>query len=443
MRTVGELEEAYRDTSLLPTDVLTAALDRIENDSSNAWITVRDREAMLARARELDSEPVAEYPLYGVPFAVKDNIDVAGLPTTAGCPAYAYEPDESAHVVRRLTDAGAVLVGKTNMDQFATGLVGTRSPYGACHNPRNEAYISGGSSSGSAVAVTTGQVAFALGTDTAGSGRVPAAFNDLVGLKPTRGAVSTRGVVPACRTLDCVAIFAETVEGTRRVGDVAYGYDEQEAYSRPRADSLSLSPPAPETVTVGIPDEPNLEFFGDSEAAALFEDVLDRLDSLPYSVRTIDFTPFVETAQLLYQGPWVAERYAAVGEFIENNPDAVNPVVADIIRRGGEYSATETFEAFYELEAYRRQVSAVFEDVDVLLTPTTGTIYTTDEIRDRPVERNSNLGYYNNFANLLDLCAITVPGGTTQAGPTFGVTVFGVAFDDALVAEIGRRVSGT
>jgi allophanate hydrolase len=440
--TVADLQRAYRTGDRRPVDVVEATLDAIEHSDTNAWIATRDRPALREDAAALDAADPDEYPLYGVPFAVKDNIDYAGLPTTAGCPSYASDPEESAHVVDRLVDAGALLVGKTNMDQFATGLVGTRSPYGACRNPFDDASIAGGSSAGSAVAVARGQVAFALGTDTAGSGRVPAAFNRLVGLKPTRGAVSTRGVVPACRTLDCVSVFANTVEDARAVGEVAVGYDAADPYSRPAADDLDLSPPERPTVTVGVPDEGNLAFFGDDEAAELFEAFREDLADGPWTVETVDFAPFVETASLLYGGPWVAERYAAVGEFLATDPDDVDPVVERIIEGGADYSAVDTFEAMYELQARKREVAAVFDGVDVLVTPTTGTIYTVDEVRADPVELNSNLGYYTNFANLLDLSAVAVPVDTFEAGPGFGVTVFGEAFEDGLVAAVAERLVG-
>lgn len=440
MTTISDLTELYRDGSVTPTDIVTETLDSINSDSSNAWITVRDRKDLLKRARELESEEFNDYPLYGIPFAVKDNIDFAGLPTTAACPEYEYEPAETAPVVNRLTEAGAILIGKTNMDQFATGLVGTRSPYGVCRNVGNDAYISGGSSSGSAIAVASDQVAFALGTDTAGSGRVPPAFNGIVGLKPTRGAISTRGVVPACRTLDCVAVFAQDIEGVRQVGDIAIGFDEQEPYSRSQANEITMASQTIEDITVGIPNQSGLEFFSDTESEKLFQSVIDNLNKQPWSIQSIDFNPFVQTAELLYQGPWVAERYSAVGEFIENNPAGVNSVVADIIRRGEDYSATDTFEAFYELSEYERQVSRVFDNIDFLITPTTGTTYTVEEIENQPIELNSNLGYYNNFANLLDLCAITVPGGTLESGVGFGITIFGEAFDDNLVTQIGEEV---
>lgn len=440
MTSITELKELYRMDDVTPTNIVNQVLETINTDSSNAWITVRDRKKLLERTQELESRSIDSYPLYGVPFAIKDNIDVAGLSTTAACPEYEYIPEETAPVVDKLIEAGAILIGKTNMDQFATGLVGTRSPYGVCRNPENEEYISGGSSSGSAVVVATGQVAFAIGTDTAGSGRVPPAFNGLVGLKPTRGAVSTRGVVPACRTLDCVAIFAKNIDGIRQVGEVAIGYDRHEPYSRSEAEELTLAPPATDNITIGIPDESNTEFFGDSECQSLFENIVDELDSLPWSIQTIDFDPFVQAAELLYQGPWVAERYSAVGDFIETNPDAVNSVVGDIIRRGDNYSATDTFEAYYELEEYKREVSTVFKDIDVLVTPTTGTTYTIKEIQNDPIELNSNLGYYNNFANLLDLSAITVPGGKLESGVGFGITIFGEAFADGLVTAIGEEI---
>lgn len=439
--TVADLQETYRTTDRTPVDVVEETLDAIEDSDTNAWIATRDRDSLVEEARTLASAAPGDYPLYGVPFAVKDNIDYAGMATTAGCPSYAYEPGENAHVVDRLVDAGAVLVGKTNMDQFATGLVGTRSPYGACRNPHNEAYVSGGSSAGSAVAVARGQVPFALGTDTAGSGRVPAAFNGLVGLKPTRGVVSTRGVVPACRTLDCVSVFANTVEDARTVGTVAVGYDHADPYSRPAADDLELSRAAGGDLRVGVPDGANLEFFGDDEARELFDAVRADLAGLPWTVETVEFDPFVDAATLLYQGPWVAERYAAVGEFLATDPDDADPVVREIIEGGADYAASEAFEAMYELEGLRRRVSDVFDDVEVLVTPTTGTTYTVEAVRDEPVELNSNLGYYTNFANLLDLAAVAVPAGWFEAGPGFGVTVFGEALADGLVAAVGQRLS--
>jgi allophanate hydrolase len=328
------------------------------------------------------------------------------------------------------------------MDQFATGLVGTRSPYGVCRNVHNPEYISGGSSSGSAVAVARGEVAFALGTDTAGSGRVPAAFNSIVGLKPTRGMVSTRGVVPACASLDCVSVFAGTCEDALLVESVIAGYDKRDPYSRRLAADtrFSLTAHSPTDRTVGIPAPEYLEFFGDEEARGMYEEVRDQLGDAFDETVTVDFEPFVETAELLYGGPWVAERLEAIEEFVAAQADSMHPVVEQVVVRGEQYSALDTFRAFHELEQLKQACDSVFDAVDVIVTPTTGTTYTVEAVHDQPVERNSNLGYYTDYVNLLNLSAVAVPTGRFVDGPGFGVTVLGEGGDDALVASVGQRV---
>ncbi len=441
---IHELLNQYRTGDRTPAETVERVYDRIHDDETNAWISIRAKRDVLKNAEALGSPNGS--PLYGVPFAVKDNIDVAGETTTAACPAYGYEPDESATVVEELVDAGALLIGKTNMDQFASGLVGTRSPYGACRNVHNEEYISGGSSSGSAIAVARGHVAFALGTDTAGSGRVPAAFNGLVGLKPSRGAVSTTGVVPACKTLDCVSIFARSCRDAMRVEETVATYDAADPYSR-RERSLSASDdelpsPDPSSLTVGIPAAVGLEFFGDAEAESLFDDAITRAEERFGGVVRVDFDVFAETAELLYGGPWVAERLAAVEEFVAERSGEIHPVVREILERGDEYSAVDAFNAEYELEALKRRRETLFatEGIDLLITPTTGTVYTVSEIRERPVERNSNLGYYTDYVNLLDLSAVSIPTGRFTDGPAFGVTVVGEAGDDRLIASAGRTL---
>jgi len=435
---IDALLEAYRSGETTPVTVVEAAYDRIEAGQTNAWINVRNKQELLAEANSLADREIANAPLYGIPFAVKDNIDYAGLPTTAGCPEYAYDPDTHATVVDKLIEAGALLIGKTNMDQFATGLVGTRSPYGACRNVHNDDYISGGSSSGSAVAVARGDVAFALGTDTAGSGRVPPALNGLVGLKPTRGILSTNGVVPACASLDCVAVFAPSVADCLRVTRIAAGFDTDDPYSRQHEGSTleSISVDSP---TIGVPAPVDREFFGDEEAKHIFSSSVKRFSNVG-NVVTVDFEPFAAAAELLYGGPWVAERFAAVGDFMDANPGVSHPVVEEIIQEGETYSARDTFEAFYELEALRTKADHVMSTVDVLVVPTVPTVYSIDEVREQPVELNSNLGYYNNFLNLLDLSAVTVPVGSFETGPTFGVTVIGEAFADQTVAAIARNL---
>jgi len=438
---VEALQSAYADGTETPEDVVESLLARIGEDDHNAWILVREASALRDRAGELADRDPAELPLYGVPFAVKDNFDVAGMPTTAGCPGYTYEPETSATVVERLREAGAILVGKTNMDQFATGLVGTRSPYGACRNAHNPEYISGGSSAGSAVAVALGQVAFALGTDTAGSGRVPAAMNGIVGLKPSRGLVSTRGVVPACASLDCVSVFARTTEGARIAGDVAAGFDADDPYSRREAAGWTFDGTVPEDLRIGVAPEAELSFFGDDDARELYGTAIDRIDGAVGTVETIDFEPFAAAAELLYQGPWVAERLAAVGDFLAESPEEVLTVTREIIERGEAYTARETFEAQHELKRLQREAEGVFEDIDVLVTPTAGTTYTIAEVADEPVELNSNLGTYTNFCNLLDLAAVSVPAGSFAAGPGFGLTVFGPALSDGTVAAVADEIA--
>jgi len=438
--TISRLRSEYRTGDRTPEQTVETVFDRIRADETNAWITVRDREAVLADADALDTP--ADQPLYGVPFAVKDNIDVAGLPTTAACPAYAYEPAASATVVEKLLDAGALLIGKTNMDQFATGLVGTRSPYGVCRNVNNPAYISGGSSSGSAVAVARDHVAFALGTDTAGSGRVPAACNGIVGLKPTRGMVSTEGVVPACASLDCVSVFTDACSGALRVESVIAGFDSTDPYSRRLAADTQFDRPTqdPDAVTVGLPETTGLEFFGDTEAERMFDQVCETVTAgFGESVR-VDFDPFVETAELLYGGPWLAERLEAIETFAETHADAMNPIVEGIVTEGRQYTAIDTFRALHELEQLKRASARVFDDIDALVTPTIGTVYTIEEVREQPMERNADLGYYTDYVNLLDLSAIAVPVGQYDDGPGFGVTVLGEAGDDPLVAAVGERL---
>ncbi len=360
--------------------------------------------------------------LAGLSFAVKDNIDVAGVPTTAGCPAFAYTPQVSASVVQNLEAAGAVLAGKTNLDQFATGLVGTRSPFGACHSVFNAAFISGGSSSGSAVAVAAGLVDFALGTDTAGSGRVPAAFNNIIGLKPTRGLIGLSGIVPACRTLDCVSIFARTVTLARRVLDVLNVFDPADPFARPARAALSFGA----TPRIGVPREP-LEFFGDEDCLRLGARLVP-----------IDFSPFAAAARLLYAGPWVGERLAALRGYGFDRPEMMEPSVRAIIYGAQALSAVDSFEAQYQLARYIRAAEAAWAEIDALLLPTTPTIYRIDEVQADPIRLNSNLGLYTNFVNLMDLCAIAVPAGFRQDGLPLGVSFIGRAFQDSAIAALAE-----
>lgn len=434
------LSAAYAQGRLSPVAVardIGAAMVAL-NDNP-VWIHRVPLADIEIKARELEVRRAAgeTLPLYGIPFAVKDNIDVAGCPTTAACPAYRYVPDQTAPAVQRLLDAGALLIGKTNLDQFATGLVGTRSPYGACRNAFNADYISGGSSSGSAVAVAAGLVSFALGTDTAGSGRVPAGFNNIVGLKPTPGVVSTRGVMPACRSLDCVSVFALTCEDATRVFDVMFARDADDIYAR--TDTTAARSFSAAAFRCGVPAAPQLEFFGDETARAAFAQSLATLREIGAEPVEIDFRPFAEAARLLYDGPWVAERYAAIQPFMETHADDVYPVTRQVIESARKWNAVDTFKAFYRLRELKRRCDEQWRKMDVLLVPTSGTIYTHRQIAEAPVARNTDLGYYTNFVNFLDLCALAVPGAFRADGLPAGITLIAAANSDHALAAIGSR----
>ncbi|HUA96827.1 MAG TPA: allophanate hydrolase [Terracidiphilus sp.] len=438
---ITSLANAYRDGSLTPSAVLAGVYDRIATMGERpVWISLVPRDQNLARARALESDPAARaLPLYGIPFAVKDNFDVAGMATTAACPAFSHTATATATVVQCLLDAGALLIGKTNMDQFATGLVGTRTPYGICSSVFNSEYISGGSSSGSAVAVASGLVSFSLGTDTAGSGRVPAAFNQLVGLKPTRGWLSTAGLLPACRTLDCASIFAETCADAAQVFAVARGLDPADPYSRTPEPGQTAAPwAAAEGFRFGAPAA--LEFFGDGAAAGSYYSAVQALNALGGLRVDFDYEPFRNAANLLYKGPWVAERLAAIQDFLATAPETVDPTVGAIIRGAVNYSAVEAFEAAYALATLRRTCEAILSQVDFLLLPTTPTHYTIEQVKAAPVELNTNLGYYTNFVNLLDLAAIAIPAGLKPDGLPFGVSLIGPAFTDDGLLLIADRL---
>ena len=432
------LNAGYASAAFSPEQVVREVYARIaRRGDDKVWIHLAPEEQASAAARALAGRDRASLPLYGLPFAIKDNIDWAGHPTTAACPAYRYVPERSAAVVERLIAAGAVPVGKTNLDQFATGLVGTRSPYGAPSSVFDPRYISGGSSSGSAVAVAAGLVSFSLGTDTAGSGRVPAAFNNIVGLKPSRGLISNRGVVPACRSLDCVSIFALTAADALGALRAAAGYDAEDPFSRPEADRTALAWGAvPPRFRFGVPAPDRLEFFGNLHNPALFAAARGALEELGGTAVEIDEAPFVEAARLLYEGPWLAERYAAIGEFLRAQPEALHPVTRAIVEQGARPSAVEAFEAYYRLKALRRAVARVWTEVHALLMPTAGTAYTLSQVEAEPLRLNANLGRYTNFVNLLDLCGVAVPAGCAPDGLPFGVTLLAPAFREAAIAPL-------
>jgi len=434
--TISQLKQAYFDKTLTPRRLMAEIKKRIEAHADNpVWIHVLSDEELEPYLLRLESCDPASLPLYGIPFSIKDNIDLAGVPTTAACPDFCYVPGRSAYVVELLIEAGAIPVGKSNLDQFATGLVGTRSPYGAGKNSINPDYISGGSSSGSALSVALEMAAFSLGTDTAGSGRVPAAFNNLVGVKPSKGVLSTSGLVPACRSLDCISIFANITEDAQRVFDIAASFDESDPYSRPMPQTQK-SPLT--TFRFAVPQKEQLKFFGDSEAEALYYRAIEVFESMGGTAVESDFSPLFEAADLLYYGPWVTERYVAVKAMIETKPESFIDVTRTIIQSGKSKSAEDYFNAEYKLKAYRRRADSLMADVAFALTPTTGTIYTIDEVNADPIQLNTNLGYYTNFMNLLDFSAYAVPAGFRENGLPFGVTLFAEAFEDRKLMQLGE-----
>ncbi len=433
---IADLRQGYITGDLDPHTVIMECLEKIRSDkTSNAWISVLAAHELQVYLDRLADIPVADHPLWGIPFALKDNIDLKGCETTAACPDYAYQPAQTAFVAEQLIAAGAIPMGKTNMDQFATGLVGTRSPYGAVPCIQNPDYISGGSSSGSAWAVASGQVAFSLGTDTAGSGRVPAAFNGLVGVKPTRGLLSCKGVVPACRSLDCVSIFAGTLEDANSVLKVASAYDAQDSYAREK--NFTIKPE--HSFTVGVPVGEDL-YTLHPEYSDLFNLAAGKLRQQGVEVIEIDFSPFVAAAKLLYQGPWVAERYHAVGEFIERHLNGTDESVATIIRGAKSVTGISTFEGFYELQRLKKLADEQLARVDCIMTPTTPTQFTHAEIAANPIMNNTELGFYTNFMNLLDYAALAVPAGQTSTGLCFGVTFFGAAQTDLLLQQVAGNL---
>jgi allophanate hydrolase len=435
--TIQQLLNDYKTNTSTPRSIIKQIREKIEAVPGNPiWLYVLSDAELEPYLQTIEASDPATLPLYGIPFAIKDNIDLAGIPTTAACEAFTYVPENSAYVVQRLIDAGAIPIGKTNLDQFATGLVGTRSPYGACQNSIDPSYISGGSSSGSAISVALNMVAFSLGTDTAGSGRVPAAFNNLIGLKPSKGVLSTSGVVPACRSLDCVSIFAHTTEDAKKVFDVAASYDVLDPYSRLVPQGIST---LPSEFRFAIPQKKQCKFFGDTEAEALYNKAIKQLESMGGTSVEYDFSPMLDAANLLYAGPWVTERYVAVKSLFDEQPESFLDVTRTIIGSGKSKSAEDYFNAEYQLKAYTRQAEQLMADVDFAVTPTTGTIYTIEALQNDPITLNTNLGYYTNFMNLLDYSAIALPAGFRSNGLPFGITLFSKAFDDIKLLDFGTQ----
>ncbi len=436
---IQSLRDAYASSDLLPTMLVEEIARRSADDSHQVWIQRLLREDLLEHARRLEAIDPATLPLYGVPFAIKDNIDLAGVPTTAACPKFAYTPQANAHVVQRLIDAGAIPLGKTNLDQFATGLVGTRSPHGACRNSFDPEYISGGSSSGSAVAVARGLARFSLGTDTAGSGRVPAMLNNLVGHKPTLGLLSTSGVVPACRSIDAVSVFALTAEDAQRVLSAAAGFDPGDPFSRAAA-PYGFDFGAAASFRYGVPRESDLEFFGNSDGERIFRESVDALTALGGVPVGIDLQPYLESARLLYGGPWVAERYAAIRAFFDANEDALFPVTREIIGASRNWSAADAYSALYRPKELKRIADENWENVDCIVMPTAPRHYRIAELQTDPIQLNSNLGFYTNFMNLLDYAASAVPTGFQSDGMPFGVTLFAAVHKDVPLLHLGAKL---
>ena len=434
------LRERYLAGDLTPRVLITELLEAASNDEHNIWIELLDAQRLEPYLAALESRDIAELPLYGIPFAIKDNIDLAGVDTTAACEAHRYTPDEHATAVSKLIAAGAIPLGKTNLDQFATGLVGARSPFGAGRNAFDPDYISGGSSSGSAVATALGIVSFALGTDTAGSGRVPAAFNNLIGLKPSRGLVSCKGVIPACRSLDCVSVFSLTVDDANRVLAVIEGVDEGDAYSR--ENRFDNGPRRYGTVDtpwrIAVPLAEQLEFFGDDAAAALFDDAVQALRDMGHEIIATDIQPLLDAAKLLYEGPWITERYVVLEDYIEQSPQDLHEVIRSLVEKGATRSAAETFSAMYELRAFQQIAERLFSSIDCLVTPTAPTVYTIAEVEADPITLNSRLGTYTNFMNLLDLCAVAVPAGFLPNGVGFGITLQAPALQDRRMLSLAN-----
>ena len=432
---IQTLHARYESGDLTPSALVESIHQKIDRiDNPQIWIHLLTREELAPFLENLAERSPKDLPLYGIPFAIKDNIDLAGIPTTAGCPDYAFIPEKSATVVDNLIQAGAIPIGKTNLDQFATGLVGVRTPYGVPRNPYAPDRVPGGSSCGSAVAMSEGLVSFSLGTDTAGSGLVPAAFNKLWGVKPSKGRLSSTGLVPACRTHDCISLFALSAEDSELTLSIAESYDSEDAYSLPTIDE-----PTGNTGTLGIPAKEDLLFFGDAcyEAAWLRE--LEQLKLRGWKLIEIDFKPFRDAALLLYEGPWISERYTAVESFLKSHPESFFPATYKIISGGEHHSARDAFSATYKLADLKRKAEAAWQDIDAIVTPTAGGFPTLADLEADPIGPNSQLGYYTNYMNLLDLCALATPAGESASGLPFGITWFAPRDKDKALIQLASK----
>jgi allophanate hydrolase len=433
---VAEIIESHASGSGSPTKTAARVADAIAaRGDDGTWLSTSTRDELLTAAREIENRPGARaLPLYGVPFGVKDSIDVAGVPTTLSCPDYSYVATSTAPVVQRLLDAGALYVGKTNLDQFATGLNGTRTPHTVPQSVYGGNMISGGSSSGSALAVALGQVPFAVATDTAGSGRVPAALNGVIGFKPSRGLISTVGLVPACKSLDCITLMAGCLDDVDRAFDVMAGRDDADAWSRDRGPGYSGAP-----IRVGLPALAELEFFGDDEMQRAHLAFRERL-AAQVDIVDVPLAPFLAAGELLYQGPWVAERLVVFGEFLAAQPDSIHPVVRDILLSGQKYTAVDAFAALQRLQELRAEVGRLWQHMDVMVVPTIGTTFTVDEVLARPIDTNTILGHYTHFGNLLDLLGVAIPLGTLSDGRPYSATLLGAAQTDDVALQLAAQL---
>lgn len=434
---ITSLRAAYLSGKYEAVAFIRGLLQKIRSgDPHQAWIYVLNDAEIKPYLERLHQSSIEELPLYGIPFAVKDNIDIHGVPTTAACPEISYPPVATARVVERLIAAGAVPLGKTNLDQFSTGLLGIHSPYGSCRNPFNPEYISGGSSAGSAVAVTLGQVSFALGTDAAGCG-IAAAFNNLIGLKPSGGALSNSGVFPGLKSLDSVSFLTLSAADAAFLLKLTAGFDHNDPYSK----EIRFKPPlAKGRILVGIPKSEQLLFFGNREYERLFDATIGSLQDLGYEIAEVDISPLLDAARLLYQGPWIAESAIALEKVLRDCPDALLPSTRSIVERGYASTAVDVFHAQYRLQQYRRMTQDLFAEYDLLMTPTAGTIYRISEVETDFVRLNNQLGYYTNFMNLLDLCAVAVPAGFQSNGLPFGVTLCATSGSDYYLLQVAERL---
>ena len=425
-----------------PVDIIRIALGRVaQDDRGDAWISIGANEAIESKARLLSWADREKMPLWGVPFSVKDNIDVAGFETTAACPQFAYRPARSAAVIQRLEAAGAICLGKVNLDQFATGLNGTRSPYGACGSAFDRTMVAGGSSSGSAVSVALQQVTFSIGTDTGGSGRIPAGLNSVVGLKPTVGVLSNDGLVPNCRSLDCPSVFALSVEDAATVAGVMHAPNPADPTLRDGAERASFDPVPVDSVRLLVPDATQREFFGNAAGASLFEAALRQLETSGLQPEPVDFAPFVEAGELVFDGPWICDRNASIGTFLADHPAAVLDPVRQVLSNAAKWSGTDTFRAMERLRQLRAHARALLGHDGVLVVPTVAPLYSIAEMLEEPVARNTHHGYYSYFVNPLDLCAMAIPAGFYPSGMPFGITLIAPAFADDRLAGLAKAIA--